>query len=67
MHEQEIRVEGMSCQHCVMAVQKALDGVPGINVKVVRIGAVVYGTDDIERAEDRVRAAIVAAGYKPVS
>jgi copper chaperone CopZ len=66
MHEQEIRIEGMTCHHCVMAVQKALDAVPGISVKVVRIGAVVFGTDDIERAEGRVREAIVAAGYKPV-
>lgn len=67
MHEQEIRVEGMTCQHCVMAVQKALNEVPGINVKVVRIGAVVFSTDDVERAEKRVRQAITAAGYKPVA
>jgi copper chaperone CopZ len=67
MHEQEIRVEGMTCQHCVMAVQKALNDVPGISVKVVRIGAVVFSTDDIERAEKRVRQAITAAGYKPVA
>jgi copper chaperone CopZ len=67
MHEQEIRVEGMTCQHCVMSVEKALDGVPGVTVKVVRVGAVVYSTDDVERAEKRVRAAITAAGYKPVA
>lgn len=66
MHEQEIRVDGMTCQHCVMAVQKALDGVPGIKVQVVRVGAVVYSTDDVERAEKRVRAAITSAGYTPV-
>ncbi len=30
-----IRIEGMSCQHCVMAVTKALSGVAGVrNVKV---------------------------------
>lgn len=67
MHEREIRVEGMTCQHCVMAVQKALDGVPGIVVKVVRVGAVVYATDDLEHAEKRVRAAIVEAGYTPAA
>jgi len=66
MHEQEIRVDGMTCQHCVMTVQQALDGVPGITVKVVRVGAVVYATDDVDRAESRVRAAITAAGYTPV-
>ena len=66
MHEQEIRVDGMSCQHCVMAVQTALDGVPGITVKVVRVGAVVYASDDMEHAESRVRAAITSAGYTPL-
>lgn len=66
MHEQEIRVDGMSCQHCVMAVRKALNEVPGITVKVVRVGAVVFATDDMEHAESRVRAAIVSAGYSPL-
>jgi len=30
-----IKIEGMSCNHCVMAVTKALSGIDGIgNVKV---------------------------------
>ncbi len=65
MHEREIRVEGMTCQHCIMAVQKELDKVPGITVKVVRVGAVVYASDDVDRADARVRDAISAAGYTP--
>lgn len=65
MHEREIRVEGMTCQHCIMAVQKELDKVPGISVKVVRVGAVVYASDDVDRADARVRDAIAAAGYTP--
>lgn len=67
MHEQEIRVEGMTCQHCVMAVKKALDAIPEITVRVVRVGAVVYASDDIAHAETKVRAAIAAAGYTPVA
>jgi len=65
MHEREIRVDGMTCQHCIMAVQKELDKVPGITVKVVRVGAVVYASDDVDRADARVRDAISAAGYTP--
>lgn len=65
MHEREIRVEGMTCQHCIMAVKKELDRVPGITVKVVRVGAVVYASDDVDRADARVRDAITAAGYTP--
>jgi copper chaperone CopZ len=67
MHEQEIRVEGMTCQHCVMSVKKALDAIPEITVKVVRVGAVVYASDDIVHAEKKVRTAIIAAGYTPVA
>ncbi len=65
MHEREIRVEGMTCQHCVMTVKKALDQISGITVKVVRIGAVVFVADDADRAESLVRSAITAAGYTP--
>jgi copper chaperone CopZ len=65
MHEREIRVEGMTCQHCIMAVQIELDKIPGITVKVVRVGAVVYASDDVDRADARVRDAISAAGYTP--
>jgi copper chaperone len=65
MHEREVRIEGMTCQHCVLAVQKALNRVPGITLQVVRIGAVVYSAPDTERVLAQVRAAITEAGYTP--
>ena len=35
IHMPTIKIEGMSCNHCVMAVTKALSGIDGIgNVKV---------------------------------
>jgi copper chaperone len=35
VHMPTIKIEGMSCNHCVMAVTKALSGIDGIgNVKV---------------------------------
>lgn len=67
MQEREIRIEGMSCQHCVMNVRESVQKVPGITVKVVRVGAVVFSADDPESALDRVRAAITNAGYKPTN
>jgi copper chaperone CopZ len=67
MQEREIRIEGMSCQHCVMSVRESLQKVQGITVKVVRVGAVVFGADDPETALDRVRTAITDAGYKPTN
>jgi copper chaperone len=67
MHEREVRIEGMTCQHCVLAVQKALNRVPGITLQVVRVGAVVYSAPDTEHVLAQVRAAITEAGYTPVS
>jgi copper chaperone CopZ len=67
MQEREVRIEGMSCQHCVMSVRESLQKVPGITVKVVRVGAAVFSADDPESALDRVRAAILEAGYTPTN
>ena len=67
MQEREVRIEGMSCQHCVMTVRESVQKVPGITVKVVRVGAVVFGADDPETALERVRTAIASAGYKPTN
>ncbi len=38
MTTKDIRIEGMSCNHCVMAVKKELSRIPGLQVKDVRIG-----------------------------
>jgi copper chaperone CopZ len=37
--ETKIAIEGMSCQHCVMAVKKALGGLPGILETMFRSAA----------------------------
>ncbi|MGV8078874.1 MAG: heavy-metal-associated domain-containing protein [Syntrophales bacterium] len=62
-----IRIEGMSCQHCVMAVTKALSAVAGIrNVKVdLARGEATYEEDkpvDIELLREAVRKAGYQAG-----
>ncbi|NLJ49961.1 MAG: heavy-metal-associated domain-containing protein, partial [Candidatus Atribacteria bacterium] len=30
MFRMKIKIEGMTCQHCVMRIQKALQEVPGV-------------------------------------
>lgn len=60
-----IKIKGMSCNHCVMAVQKALGGIDGM--KDIKI--------DLEKGEatfdeagpvdmNRVREAVKKAGYQ---
>jgi copper chaperone len=63
MQDIEIRVSGMSCGHCLNAVNRAISSVPGVQVKSVRIGqAEVKVTDPA--ATDRVKVAIEEAGYR---
>ncbi|MEO0559242.1 MAG: heavy metal translocating P-type ATPase [Bacteroidota bacterium] len=57
-----LTIDGMSCNHCVGAVQKALDGVEGVTVHSVEIGhAEVKVDSSTPRAE--LVAAIEDAGF----
>jgi copper chaperone len=62
-----IKIKGMSCQHCVMAVIKALaalDGVKDVNVDL-KSGVATY--EEIKAvAPEVVAAAIKKAGYEVV-
>ncbi|WP_038049171.1 CopZ family metallochaperone [Thermus caliditerrae] len=47
----KLKVEGMTCNHCVMAVKKALMRVPGVEkaeVSLERAEALVEGQADLE-------------------
>ena len=57
-----VRVEGMTCQHCVRAVFTALAAVPGIQRADVSIGAVQVEHDGSVTV-DQLRDAIEVAGY----
>jgi len=58
-----VRVEGMSCQHCVRAVFTALAGVDGVTRAEVGIGRVEVEHDGSVTL-DELRAAIDVAGYR---
>ena len=57
-----VRVEGMTCQHCVRAVFTALAAVDGISRADVRIGSAEIEHDGSVTVE-AVRSAIAVAGY----
>ncbi len=58
-----LHISGMSCSHCLNAVNRAVTGVPGVDVRSVTIGRA-----DLTVADDGtaalVKAAIEEAGYK---
>ncbi|MEK7703771.1 MAG: heavy metal-associated domain-containing protein [Myxococcota bacterium] len=60
----KLAVRGMTCNHCVMAVTKALGTVQGVErvveVSLARGEALVEGTPDVQS----LAAAVDAAGYQ---
>jgi formate dehydrogenase gamma subunit len=63
-----LKVKGMSCQHCVMSVTKALGQLEGIkNVQVDLAKGEVRFDNTKEVASDRIEKAIEDAGYEVIS
>lgn len=62
-----IKVKGMSCQHCVMSVTKALGQLEGIkNVQVDLAEGEVRFDNPKEIASSRIEQAISDAGYQVI-
>jgi copper chaperone len=62
-----ITIKGMSCQHCVMAVTKALAALDGVKDVKVNLKSGVATYEEVkEISPDVVAAAIKKAGYEIV-
>jgi|Deesub1362B_J571_1020462.scaffolds.fasta_scaffold00516_27 copper chaperone len=64
MAELELRIEGMSCQHCAMAVRKALLETPGVKDAQVEIGWAKVEYDEAQAGPQALRDAVRRAGYR---
>jgi len=64
MKDITIAIGGMSCGHCLNAVNKALAGVGQIEVKSVQMGRADLRVPDGDAVPAQVYAAIEDAGYK---
>ncbi len=64
MAEINIKIDGMSCQHCVMSVKKAVDAVEGISSSEVAVGSAKISYDDIKTDRGAFEKAVQDAGYK---
>ena len=65
--EKTLKISGMSCGHCTMAVEKALkkvSGVEKVNVDLEKASATVTGTGIDEGA---LKTSVEEAGYQVVS
>lgn len=58
-----LRIEGMSCGHCLNAVNQALANQAGITVRSVKIGRADLQYDSAVIGPEAVAALVTAAGY----
>ena len=64
MKEITLQIDEMSCQHCVMRVKKAVDGLEGISETSVDVGSARIVFDDSKIQQADIENAITKAGYK---
>ncbi len=67
MKTQELKIEGMSCHHCVMAVKMELSKLENVKVEDVQIGRAKVQYDETKVDEKKLAAAIEEAGYKLIN
>lgn len=64
MEHLTLNIEGMSCGHCLNAVNRALAELPGVEVESVRMGRADLRYDEQQLNPARIEAAVAEAGYR---
>jgi copper chaperone len=66
MDDITLNVSGMSCEHCVKAVNNALSAISGVkNIKIsLKDGKVSFSHDPAKAPLDKIKAAITEEGYE---
>jgi copper chaperone len=67
MERVTMKIEGMSCGHCVAAVKGALEPLAGVQVEQVSIGEAVLAYDPAVTSPSAISEAIEDEGYAVVS
>lgn len=64
MERLRLDIGGMSCQHCVNAVMKALSEVPGVTVERVEVGSAEVAYEPSQVTEQSILDAVNDEGYE---
>lgn len=67
MKEINVKIEGMSCMHCVGRVKLALHELVGVSDANVEVGSATVKFDESKLSVQDIEAAIKKAGYKILS
>jgi copper chaperone len=65
MEKTILKIEGMSCKHCVSSITKAIEALPGIAKVAVNLAAknVAVEYDSSQISLDKIKAKIEEQGY----
>ena len=63
MTRANLEIQGMSCDHCIRAVNHALAALPGVAVESVRLGRADVRYDETKITPDLLTAEVTDAGY----
>ena len=66
MSDLTLIIEGMSCKHCVMSVEKAIESIEGVRSSDVTVGSATVVYDESRTTRDEIVRAVQDAGYKAV-
>jgi Cu+-exporting ATPase len=64
MRQAALHIEGMSCGHCLNAVNRALSAVPGVRIDAIRLGRADVSYDERTTDPSQLEAAVAEAGYR---
>jgi copper chaperone CopZ len=58
-----VDIDGMTCGHCVRAVEGALKDLTGVEIEQVKVGQATLTIDPALASRDRISQAIEDSGY----
>lgn len=64
MRQASLHIEGMSCGHCVNAVNHALSALSGVRIDAIGIGRAEVSYDESAISPSQLEAAVSNAGYR---
>lgn len=66
MEQAKLKIEGMSCGHCVASVASALKSIDGVSVENVTVGLASLEYNPATTDMEKIRDAIAGAGFQVV-
>ena len=63
MERMTMKIDGMTCGHCVSQVTKALKEVEGVKLEQVSVGSATVSFDPAVASEEKITQAVENQGY----